>query len=70
MSALEKRGKGVLSNEQILAALEHPEQKVDFQVAAPEPLILKDVTYDFSFEHVESYRKTLDIFENRIIDLL
>jgi len=70
VSALEKRGKGVLSNEQILAALEHPERKVDFQVAAPELLILKDVTYDFSFEYVDGYGKTLDIFENRIIDLL
>jgi len=67
VSALEKRGKGVLSNEQIHAALEHPEQKVDFQMAAPEPLILKDVVYDFSFEYVKDYRKDLQGFENRIV---
>jgi len=70
VSALEKTGKGILSNKQILAALEHPELKVDFQVAAPEPLILKDVIYDFSFEYVKNYKKTLHIFENRIISLL
>ena len=67
VSALEKRGKGILSNEQIRAGLERPEQKVDFQMAAPEPLILKDVVYDFSFEYVKDYKKHLQIFENRIV---
>jgi tRNA pseudouridine38-40 synthase len=43
ISALEKRGRGKLSDEQIRTALEHPEQKVDFQLAAPAPLILKDI---------------------------
>jgi tRNA pseudouridine38-40 synthase len=70
VSALEKRGKGVLSNEQIRAALEHPEAKVDFQMAAPEPLILKDVVYDFSFEYVNDYKKSLQILENRIVAML
>jgi tRNA pseudouridine38-40 synthase len=70
VSALEKRGKGVLSNEQIRDALENPDAKVDFQVVAPEPLILKDVMYDFSFEYVKDYKKNLQIFENRIIGLL
>jgi tRNA pseudouridine38-40 synthase len=67
VSALEKRGKGVLPNEQIHAALEHPEAKVDFQMAAPEPLILKDVVYDFSFEYAKDFKKNLQIFENRIV---
>ena len=67
VSALEKRGKGVLSIEQIRTALEHPEQKVDFQMAAPEPLILKDVVYDFLFEYAKDYKKNLQSFENRIV---
>jgi tRNA pseudouridine38-40 synthase len=67
VSALEKRGKGILSNEQIHTALEHPEKKVDFQMAAPEPLILKDVVYDFPFEYVKNFKKNLQIFENRIV---
>ena len=67
VSALEKKGKGVLSNEQIRSALEHPETKVDFKVAAPEPLILKNVVYDFSFKYEKDYKKNLQIFENGII---
>ena len=67
VSAFEKRGRGVLSNEQIRTALEHPEQKIDFQMVAPEPLILKDVVYDFSFEYMKDYKKELQIFENRIV---
>jgi len=67
VSALEKRGKGILSNEQIRAALEHPEQKVDFQIAAPEPLILKDVVYDFSFVYSKDFKKNLQVFENSIV---
>jgi tRNA pseudouridine38-40 synthase len=70
VSVLEKRAKGVISDEQIRAALEHPEDKVDFQVAAPDPLILKDVIYDFSFEYVKDYKKNLQIIENRIFDFL
>jgi tRNA pseudouridine38-40 synthase len=67
VSALGKRAKGVISDEQIRAALEHPEAKVDFQIAAPESLILKDVVYDFSFEYVKDYKRNLQIIENRII---
>ena len=67
VSALEKRAKGVISDEQIHAALEHPETKVDFQIAASEPLILKDVVYDFSFEYAKDYKKNLRIIENRVI---
>jgi len=70
VSALEKRGKGVLSNKQIHAALEHPKQTVDFQIAAPEPLILKDVIYNFSFEFSKNFKKDLQIFENKIITSL
>jgi len=67
VSALEKRAKGVLSGEQIRAALEHPEAKVDFQIASPESLILKDVIYDFSFEYSKNYKKNLHVIENRVI---
>jgi tRNA pseudouridine38-40 synthase len=67
VSALEKRGKGVLSNEQIRVALKHPETKIDFQISGPEPLILKDVIYGFSFEYKKGYKKKLQILENRII---
>ena len=67
VSALEKSGKGILSNERIRTALEHPEVKVDFQVAAPEPLLLKDVVYDFQFTCAKRYKKKLQCFEERIM---
>jgi tRNA pseudouridine38-40 synthase len=67
VSALEKKAKGVISDEQIRAALEHPEAKVDFQIAAPESLILKDVIYDFSFEYSKNYKKNLQVIENRVM---
>ncbi|HUS99798.1 MAG TPA: tRNA pseudouridine(38-40) synthase TruA [Candidatus Thermoplasmatota archaeon] len=67
ISALEKRGRGKLSDEQIRTALEHPEQKVDFQIAAPTPLILKDIVYDFSFEYIQNYKKKLERFEKGIV---
>jgi tRNA pseudouridine38-40 synthase len=67
ISALEKRGRGKLSDEQIRIALEHPEQKVDFQIASPTPLILKDIVYDFSFDYVEDYKKSLESFEKGIV---
>jgi tRNA pseudouridine38-40 synthase len=67
VSALRKAGEGALANNTIQHALLHPKEKVDFQVAPPEPLILKDVVYDFSFEYVKDYKKDLQVFENRIV---
>jgi len=67
MSALKKAGEGTLPENAIRHALLHPEKKVDFQLAAPTPLILKDVVYDFSFEYVPGYRKKLYSLENRIL---
>ncbi len=70
VSALIKVGEGTISLNAIRQALLHPEKKVDFQIAAPEPLILKDVVYDFPFEYVTDYKKKLLRFENRIVTSL
>ena len=67
LSALQQVGEGTLSSLAIMQALHHPEQKVDFQVAAAEPLILSDVLYDFSFSCVKGYATTLTDFEERIV---
>ena len=67
VSGLKKAGEGTLLLSAIKHALIHPEKKVDFQVASPEPLILKDVVYDVSFEYVKEYRKKLARFEERIV---
>jgi len=70
VSAIQKAGDGTLSLEEIRHALSHPEKKVDYQVAASEPLFLTDVTYDFSFEYIKDYKKKLLRFEKTIVSFL
>lgn len=67
VSALKKVGEGTITENAIRYALLYPEKKIDYQIAAPEPLILKDVVYDFPFEYVKDSRKKLLSFENRIV---
>jgi tRNA pseudouridine38-40 synthase len=70
ISALQKAGKGTLSLEKIRYALDRPGQRVDFQVAPPEPLILKEVVYDFSFEYMGGYAQKLALFEQALASSL
>jgi len=70
VSAIQKAGAGTLSLEEIRHALSHPEKKVDYQVAASEPLFLTDVNYDFSFEYIKDYKKMLLRFEKTIVSFL
>ncbi len=67
VSAVKKAGDGSLSMDAIGEALSHPERTVDFQVAPPEPLLLVDVVYDFSFEYVIGFEKKLQEFEAGIV---
>ena len=61
---------GKLENEQIVEALQHPDKKVDFGLASPEPLILKDIVYDFEFEYPDKSLTELNNFEKRIVTSL
>jgi len=70
VSALKKVGEGALSLTVVKQALDYPEKKVDFQIAPPEPLFLKDVLYDFSFGYIKDYKKKLLRFENNIVSSL
>ena len=70
VSAIKKVGAGTLTVDEIRDALDYPAQRVDFQVVAPEPLILIDVEYVFLFEYVPQYQKQLQEFEKRIVDFL
>jgi tRNA pseudouridine38-40 synthase len=70
VSALKKAGEGTLTQHAIKQALLHPEERVDFQLAPSEPLILKDVVYDFSFDTMKDYKKILRDFEERIVSAL
>jgi tRNA pseudouridine38-40 synthase len=70
VSALQKVGSGALCLENVRSALDHPERKVDFQLASAEPLFLKDVIYDFSFTYIKGYKKKLRELEQSIVSLL
>lgn len=67
VSAIQRVGIGKLTKKQIMEALDNPNKKIDFGLAPPEPLILKDVIYDFEFEYSKNYLKKLGELEKRII---
>jgi len=50
VSTLIKIGNGKLEKERIVEALCNPDKIVDFGMAPAEPLILKDIVYDFDFK--------------------
>ena len=51
ISAIEKVAKKKITNDRIYGALKHPDKTIDFGLARPEPLILRDVIYKFKFEY-------------------
>ena len=70
ISALIKVGNGKLEKAQIIEALANPDKKVDFGLASAEPLILKDIVYDFDLEYNESQFKKVKKLEKKIISSL
>ena len=67
ISALVKVGNNEIEKEQIIEALENPEKKIDYGLAPAEPLILKDIVYDFEFEYDEKLLKKAGNLERKII---
>ena len=51
VSALIKIGNNKINEDQIIKALDNPDESVDFGVAPAEPLILQDIIFDFEFEY-------------------
>lgn len=68
ISALTKIGNGKIKKMQIYKALETPDIKVDFGLAPAEPLILKDIFYDFEFEVNKNQKQKADELEKDIIN--
>jgi tRNA pseudouridine38-40 synthase len=66
ISALEKVGGKKLDKEQIIAALVNPDKTVDYGLAPAEPLILKNIDYDFDFEYNKSALDKLKDMEDKI----
>ena len=67
ISAIEKFCNKKITKEKIEAALKNPNKKIDFGLAYAEPLILKDVIYDFKFDYEKNYLKKLNDFKNKIV---
>ena len=70
ISAVEKTGNDKLKKEQIIEALHDSDKKVDFGLASPKPLILKDIVYDFEFEYPDDSLTEISNFEKRIVSSL
>jgi len=68
ISTIQNVSKGKISYEDINQALMHPGKKVDFGVAAAEPLILKDVLYSFSFKIDKKEKKKVMRLESSLVD--
>ena len=67
VSAIQKMGVGKIEKEQIIEALHNPNKKVDFGLAPAEPLILRDIVYDFEFEYDKKLLNSLKDFEKNIV---
>lgn len=70
VSALVKVGKGTISRDDIVRALDDPEQRVDYGLAPAEPLILNDITYSFTFSVQPEAFPLLAYLESRIVSRL
>jgi len=68
ISAVEKVGCGKIDQDDVINALNNPKKIYDFGVASAEPLILKDIFYDFEFEVDKKIK--LNKLENEIISLI
>ena len=63
-------GTGKIEKEEIIEALHNPNKRVDFGLAPAEPLILRDILYDFEFDYDKNYMNLLMDFEKSIVSSL
>ena len=70
ISSIHHVGCDNLQKEQLVEALHNPDTPVDFGLAPPEPLLLKDILYDFEFEYDKNAVNKLQELEQSIISSL
>lgn len=70
ISSVQKTGIGKLEKEQILEAINNPNKVFDFGLALAEPLILRDINYDFEFQCDNALLKKVTDLENKITSYL
>jgi tRNA pseudouridine38-40 synthase len=67
ISTLIKIGSNKIEKKQIIEALDYPTKKFDFGLAPAEPLILKNIEYNFKFKYLKNQVNKLKNFEKSII---
>jgi tRNA pseudouridine38-40 synthase len=67
ISSLIKIGNGKLEKFQVIEALDNPSKNFDFGLAPADPLILKNIIYDFDFEYDKKQLNKLNLFKEKII---
>jgi len=67
ISAIIKVEKGKIEKKDVIDSLKNPDYIVDFGLAPAEPLILKDIVYDFEFEYDEKSLDRLNKLESQIL---
>jgi tRNA pseudouridine38-40 synthase len=67
ISTIEQVEKNKITIEQIISALNNPNDKVDFGIVRPESLILLDVLYNFDFNIDDFWIKKKDEIEKKLI---
>ena len=67
ISALVKVGTGKLEKENIVEALCNPDKSFDFGLAPAEPLVLKDIVYDFDFKYSKKLLIKLEDLKKKIL---
>jgi tRNA pseudouridine38-40 synthase len=70
ISAVQKVGLGKISRQEIVRGLTNPEKKIDFNIAPAEPLILKDIFYDFEFEYEQKLFEKINNIQKEVISKL
>jgi len=70
ISAAVKVGKEKIKKVDVKNALYNPEKPIDFNVVKADPLILKDIIYDFKFDVFPSELKKVKKLEEKIISNL
>jgi tRNA pseudouridine38-40 synthase len=68
ISALIKIGNEKLERQEIIEALCNPDKLVDFGLAPAEPLILKDIVYDFNLEIEKNQSIKLEKLRKKILN--
>jgi tRNA pseudouridine38-40 synthase len=68
VAALIRVGQGKLSGEAVAKALEDPSHRVDYGLAAAEPLFLQEVVYPFTFEELPDAAVAISKLEASVIN--